>query len=74
MLNYNDTMKVVISFYDDCVHFWKNEVKDDIKACEMALIDIENIKTNPYSPNGKELDTIAKQEFLEKQRLFNSLL
>lgn len=59
-MNYNETLETLTDFYRDCVRFWMREGK----SIDNALRDVENITTNPYSPNGELLDVEAKNDFI----------
>lgn len=65
MLTVQETVKVLLPFYEDCVKFWVREGKTQSAAIQMALQDIENISTNPFEPNGDWLNQEAKQYFIE---------
>lgn len=65
MLTVQETVKVLLPFYEDCVKFWLREGKVKPVAVEMALKDIESLNTNPFEPNGDWLNQEAKQAFME---------
>lgn len=65
MLTVEETVKVLVAFYKDCVGFWKREGKTDSVAKQMALQDIESLNTNPFEPNGDWLNQEAKHYFVE---------
>lgn len=65
MLTVQETVKVLLPFYEDCVKFWLREGKTKSAAVQMALQDIESISTNPFEPNGDWLNQEAKHYFME---------
>ena len=65
VMTIKETMAVLFPFYDDCVKFWLREGKPHSEAVQLALTDIENLKTNPYEPNGDWLDQDSLDAFIE---------
>lgn len=65
MLTVEETVKVLVPFYSDCVAFWKREGYSEIDAKEKALYDIESLCCNPYEPNGAWINQEAKNCFIE---------
>ena len=68
-MNEKETYEILSRFYIDCLKFWNKEVNErgfatDLKIEELAIKDIENIKNNPYSPNGKVLDIETKEKWV----------
>ena len=70
MLNAERTKEIINSFYEDCVKFWIREGRETTEARRLAIRDCEELKHDPFSPCGEELDLKAKDEFLEKLRKF----
>ena len=64
-LTIQETVKVLLPFYEDCVKFWLREGKTKSVAVQMALQDIESLNTNPFEPNGDWLNQEAKFYFME---------
>lgn len=67
-MNKIKTSEVLIRFYGDCKNFWLREGEDDRQAKELALKDLERLKTNPYEPRGEELDAEAQGVVIETLR------
>lgn len=65
MLTVQETVKVLLPFYEDCVKFWLREGKPKSVASDMAIADIERLNTNPFEPNGDWLNQEAKNYFIE---------
>lgn len=65
MKNYNQTMEILESFYDECVEYWN---KQNSKVSTLnAIQDILNLENDPYSPNGAKLDKFAITDFIDKK-------
>lgn len=67
MMEYEKTFKVLDVFYESCIEFWLGEGKSDYEAYKLALMDVEGIVTNPFSPLGETLNADAKAAFIEKE-------
>lgn len=64
MMNFDDTVKVLTTFYIDCQVYHAKQTNDPHKAVQLALKDVQGITTNPFSPNGEKLHTEAKKLFI----------
>lgn len=69
-----NTERILNQFYDDCFQFWKKEkergnISDNTSSIEeLALNDVRNVKTNPFSVKGQRLDVETKENWIiEKQ-------
>ena len=60
-----DTVKALVPFFFDCVHYWETCGKEPQTAVHFALCDLENIQRDPYSPNGLYLHDMAKGLVIE---------
>ena len=61
-----ETVKALVPFYFDCLHYWELTCgKEHQEAVRLALYDMENIQTDPYSPNGRPLHDMAKHCVIE---------
>lgn len=71
--NTNDdtTIQILEEFYADCVEFWHYEkergYKDEETEEELALSDIRNITTNPFSQKGEALNLATKSVWLKQK-------
>ena len=63
-MNYNETLDTLSKFYAECMKFWIREGKNT----NYAIDDIEQLKHDPYSPNGRKLDEDAKNDFVNYLR------
>lgn len=64
-MSIKDTVKALVPFYFDCLHYWESQGKDHENAVHHALTDLSNIQTDPYSPNGAYLNDMAKLVIIE---------
>lgn len=69
MINKNDTTHLLEEFFSDSFRFWVNGGKDDRKAFELALNEVRELKCNPFSPQGDELDPEAKAQFIRYREM-----
>lgn len=60
-----ETVKALVPFYFDCLHYWESQGKEHDNAVHHALTDLSNIQTDPYSPNGKYLHEMTKHCVIE---------
>lgn len=51
-------------FYYECVGFWVREGKNEDDAIRAARADMVRINHFPYTPDGPEIPTDIKEEFL----------
>lgn len=62
------TVNVLDQFYKDNLSFWNKEIErnPELKetAEELALNDVKNAKTDPYSPTGNPLDESTKEQWI----------
>ena len=65
MMTYDATMITFDIFYDACMEFWLGEGKPFRQADYLAMMDVKAAKTNPFSPNGEELDPKGKEDFIK---------
>lgn len=65
MMNFDETIKVLTTFYMDCAIYHSKQCGDPHKAALLALQDVKSISHNPFSPNGEKLDTEAHKLFIE---------
>lgn len=61
----HQTVKVLVPFFFDCLHYWEACGKEHQEAVNLALIDMENIHNDPFSPSGQPLHDMAKQCVIE---------
>ena len=70
MLNREETYKILVEFFEDCVRFWVLKgVKDYKEAFALAIKDVEGTKHNPYSPQGELLDVEARALFIKYRKI-----
>lgn len=63
-MTYQQTYEVLEKFYEDCVKFWERENHEYPKV--QALVEVSNLKYNPFSPLGREINGFAKVDFIRK--------
>lgn len=66
MLSSEKTLKILESFSQECYDFWIREGASELEAAEKTLIDIRELKHDPYEPCGDLVDENIKEEFLMK--------
>ena len=69
MLSKEETFKQLDLFFDSCIRFWIREFtphlrREGYSTRALALLDVQKLKHDPYSPSGKLLDLEAKEEWL----------
>ena len=66
MLNAKQTQVVVEKHFKACYDFWiRSGCKDEREAFENAINDIRNMKHDPFSPHGEEIDIEARDQFIK---------
>ena len=69
-MNAKETQNILERHFNDCLKYWMKQANmTERKAFEMALFDIRNIKHNPFSPYGEELDTETKLKFIHYREM-----
>ena len=60
-----ETMRLLERFFKECLAYWERTLKVDSDTSREAYINAINDipSTNPYSPNGKELNKEWVAEF-----------
>lgn len=71
MENKKETLRILNLFYTDCFKFWLVEGKNIKTALVSALNETMEVTHNPFDPQGKLLNTDAKNEFIN--RIINDL-
>lgn len=57
-----ETTEVVSKFLCENFNYWTREGKTPQEAVELAIKDTEGIATNPFTPNGEQLNEEAARE------------
>lgn len=65
MMGYDKTLITLDVFYDECVDFWIGTGQGGRAAHFLALTDVMALEANPFSPNGEQLDPVAKEDFIK---------
>jgi len=76
VLSYEETTKVLDTFYKDSKKFWERELRqrnydnkyqttDVIET--LTLRDVKGISRNPFEPKGNLLDVAAKKDFISNK-------
>lgn len=69
MLNEKETQLVLQQFFMECLGFWQRSLSDERQAFKYAIDDVRGLKKDPYSPQGKELNTDVKERFIKYREL-----
>ncbi len=66
MLNAKQTQLVVEKHFNACYRFWiMSGCKDECEAFANAINDIRNMKYDPFSPCGEEIDIETRDAFVK---------
>ena len=63
-MNGQETVKVAARFLVDSYEFWVGQGKTPQEARENALREVAELRHDPFSPRGKELDRYALNVFV----------
>lgn len=63
-LSYNDTIKSLTQFHDECLKYWQREGKTFEDAVLLARKDVKNAQHDPFEPKGRLLNKEAQEELL----------
>lgn len=69
MINAQETQLILQQFFMECLNFWQRSLSDKREAFQYAIDDVKNIKKDPYSPQGQELDLEVKERFVKYREL-----
>ena len=66
MLNAQETQLVMEKHFRACFNFWKKSgyCKDEREAFANAIDDVRNMKRNPLTMQGEELDIETRDKFV----------
>lgn len=61
-----ETTEILGKVYEANLKFWEQEKVTN--PVEMAIKDVENMATDPFSPRGKGLDITARNNWVTEKR------
>lgn len=71
MIDAKRTESILKQMAWECFEFWANELEipqdgsEDRKVWERVIEDLKEVNHNPYTPQGDELDPVARAKFIK---------
>lgn len=64
MLNAHQTQLIMERHFKSCYNFWLRTVHNEREAYINAIEDVRNMKHDPFSPCGEEIDIETRDAFV----------